>query len=328
VPNSPRRRLILSVDFEDWHQLVRRRLGIEPWDQPSAPLARQTETLLRTLDELGLRSTFFILGLTARRHPELVREIAARGHEIASHGFAHRPVFGLSPDELRDDLKAAIELLDELTGARPHGYRAPAFSINRATPWALPLLAELGFRYDSSRYDSPRVPDRLRPVRPAPFPIELSTPGDACARATLWELPLAAWRRGPFVLPVGGGAYWSVLPSRVLLHALTGLSAQGPAALYIHPYECDPEPLRAGVTRDAPARQRARARAREQQRNAGRGRALAHLRLLASRFELITCAEAVRSAEALRRAEGRPAGAAPASLRAGDAISQPAGMAP
>jgi peptidoglycan-N-acetylglucosamine deacetylase len=294
VGPSARRSLVLSVDFEDWHQLARRRLGALPWDRPSAALARQSAALLDCLDELGVRATFFVLGVTARRNPQLVRELAARGHEIASHGFAHRRVFELSPAELRADLEASIELSGELTGRRPGGYRAPAFSINRATPWALEVLSELGFAYDSSRYDSPRIPHRIRPVPPAPFPLEQR------AGAALWELPVAAWRRGRYVLPIGGGGYWRALPRALLLRGLADVAAAGIATLYLHPYECDSEPLRAGIGSPAPAARRLRARALELRRNAGRGRTLAHLRAIARRFELIPCDEAVRRCESAR----------------------------
>jgi polysaccharide deacetylase family protein (PEP-CTERM system associated) len=280
--------LALSVDFEDWHQLARRRLGVHAWDRPSPALARQCAVLLDTLERLGLRATFFVLGLAARRHPELVREIAARGHEIASHGFAHRRIFEISPAELRSDLEASIELIGELTGIRPLGYRAPAFSINRATPFALEILAELGFAYDSSRYDSPRIPQRLRPVPPGPFRIELGS------GRSLWELPVAVWRRPPLALPVGGGSYWQLVPTAPLLRLLLGSARAGTSALYLHPNECDPEPLRTGVGRGEPAGRRVRARLRELRRNAGRGRTLRHLRAAAGRLELVPCEEALR----------------------------------
>src|SRR5437868_321820 len=113
-PSSTRSTLLLSVDFEDWHQLVRRRVGAEGWDQPGPALDRQTAALLALLDELGVRCTFFVLGMAARAHPRLVHEIAARGHEIGCHGDAHRPVHSQSPSEFASDLRAARTTIEEL----------------------------------------------------------------------------------------------------------------------------------------------------------------------------------------------------------------------
>jgi polysaccharide deacetylase family protein (PEP-CTERM system associated) len=278
--------LLLSVDFEDWNQLVRRRIGVSAWDQRTRALARQTTTLLDALDAIDARATFFALGITARRYPELVREIVARGHELASHGFEHRRVYDAGAKELRRDLERSLDLLSELGGRRPIGYRAPAFSINRRTPWAYEVLAELGFAYDSSQYDSPRIPERIHPVPAAPFPLGLAS------GRVLWELPVAVWRVASRAVPVGGGAYWRVLPARVLMRGLGRAASAGPVALYLHPYECDPEPLRVGLAVNAPAAQRIHARLRELQRNPSRERVLSHLRTVGHHFRLLTCEQA------------------------------------
>src|SRR5689334_22366241 len=121
-------RLLLSIDFEDWHQLVHRRLGFEDWDRPHAALERQTAQLLDLLDELGARATFFLLGMSVENHRELVAEIVRRGHEPASHGHAHARVYELTPEEFRADLDRAVEAIAGATGQRPLAYRAPAFS--------------------------------------------------------------------------------------------------------------------------------------------------------------------------------------------------------
>jgi len=278
--------LILSIDFEDWNQLARRRIGYAGWDVRGPALARQTGALLDVLDELRARATFFVLGITARRYPELVRQLAERGHELASHGFAHRRVYDGTAEDLRGDLERSIELIGELSGKRPLGYRAPAFSINRATPWAYEVLAELGFAYDSSQYDSPRIPARIRPVPAAPFALELES-----GRA-LVELPVAVWRVRSRGVPVGGGAYWRALPGHVLMRGLQSAAEAGTAALYVHPYECDPEPLRCSLPQDAPPALRARARVRELQRNPGRRRVLSRLRAVGHHFRLLTCEQA------------------------------------
>jgi polysaccharide deacetylase family protein (PEP-CTERM system associated) len=216
--------LLLSIDFEDWHQLVHRRLGFADWDRPHAALERQTSHLLDLLDELGAKATFFLLGMTVAHHRELVAEIVRRGHDPASHGYAHARVYDQTPEQFRADLEQAVELTADMTGQRPVAYRAPAFSINRRTPWAYDVLLETGFRYDSSQYDSPRVPDRLGDIPTEPYRL-----------GELWELPVT-----------GGGAYWRVLPPRHLPEL---------AVLYFHPYEFGP-PLRAELPQGANAKQR------------------------------------------------------------------------
>jgi len=269
--------LLLSIDFEDWHQLVHRRLGRADWNRRGPALERQTEAVLGLLDELGVRATFFVLGMTAEQYPDLVREAASRGHELASHGYEHERVHDQSPETFRADLERGLEALEEAAGVRAVGYRAPAFSITRDTPWAYDVLAELGFEYDSSQYDSPRIPRRITPVPRTPYRLRLES------GAELWELPVAAGR-----LPVGGGAYWRVLPAAVIARSLRGLVEQGAApALYFHPYEFDPEPLRADVHGAA-------ASLRALRRNVARGTVAARLRKIAAEFPLLPYGTAVK----------------------------------
>ncbi|MGN6167590.1 MAG: polysaccharide deacetylase family protein, partial [Solirubrobacteraceae bacterium] len=128
--------LLLSIDFEDWHQLVHRRVGGSGWERHGPALPRQTAALLDLLDELTLKATFFVLGMAARTYPDLVQEVAARGHEISCHGDGHVLVHTQSPHEFEADLRAAKRTIERLTGRVPVGYRAPAFSITRASDWA------------------------------------------------------------------------------------------------------------------------------------------------------------------------------------------------
>ena len=274
--------LLLSVDFEDWHQLVHRRLGHADWDRRGPALERQTETVLGLLDELGVRATFFVLGMTAARYPDLVREAASRGHELACHGHAHGRVYDQTRDAFRADVERGLEALEAAAGVRAVGYRAPAFSINRDTPWAYDVLAELGFEYDSSQYDSPRIPRRIAPVPATPYRLRLES------GAELWELPVAAVPLVGRTLPVGGGAYWRVLPAGAIARALRRLVAAGAApALYFHPYEFDPEPLRTDTGGVA-------ARLRGLRRNVARGTVASRLRKIATEFPLLPYGTAVR----------------------------------
>ncbi len=272
--------LLLSVDFEDWHQLVRRRVGIRDWEPAGPALARQTGALLQILDELHARATFFVLGIAARAHPHLLKPIVEAGHEIACHGDAHRPVHAQTPKEFAADLRAARATIEDLTGHTPIGYRAPAFSITRSAGWAYDVLASEGFAYDSSQHDSPAIRDHALPAERAPHRLE----------SGVWEFPLAVWHPGRVTVPVGGASYWQILPTPVLL---AGLEGAGPlAGLYLHPYELDPEPLRAHLPGGATAAQRAHARLRETQRNGARRRAPGVLRAIARRFDLIPYGEA------------------------------------
>jgi polysaccharide deacetylase family protein (PEP-CTERM system associated) len=277
---SERDTFLLSVDFEDWHQLVRRRVGASDWETPGPALERQTDALLQILDELHARATFFVLGMAARAHPHLLTPIVDAGHEIGCHGDAHRLVHTQTPNEFAADLRAAKATIEELTGRTPIGYRAPAFSITTATGWAYEVLAGEGFVYDASQHDSPAIRDRAVPVTTAPHRID----------AGLWEFPVAVWRARGIKIPVGGASYWQVLPTPVVLR---GLQNAGPhAGLYLHPYELDPQPLRAQLSAGATRAQRAHARLREVQRNGARQRAPEVLRAIAQRFDLIPYGEA------------------------------------
>jgi polysaccharide deacetylase family protein (PEP-CTERM system associated) len=280
-------KLLLSFDFEDWHQLVHRRLGRPDWDSPGDALERQTEAIFDLLDEVGAGATFFVLGMTAERYPDLVREIAGRGHELACHGYAHERVHDQSPDEFRRDVERCAELLDRLGGRRPLGYRAPAFSITRDTPWAYEALAELGFRYDSSQYDSPRIPRRIRPVPPTPYRLELPSGRE------LWEFPITVWRIRGRPVPIGGGAYWRVLPAPLLRRALRQVAAENACpVLYFHPYELDPRPLRVALPESPKPRQRLLAAWKSVQRNPGRRRVGDRIRAVAREFPLVSYEEA------------------------------------
>jgi polysaccharide deacetylase family protein (PEP-CTERM system associated) len=270
---DPRPTLLLSFDLEDWHQLVHRRLGRPDWDRPHAAFAPQVRAVLDLLDELGATATFFLLGMTVANYPDLVREIVARGHEPASHGFAHIRVHEQTRDEFRTDVEQSIETIEGATGQRPVAYRAPAFSINRRTPWAYDVLADLGFGYDSSQYDSPRIAERIGGIPDAPYRLQLESGRE------LWELPVATW--GP--IPIGGGSYWRVLPAPLVRRGLADFHV-----LYFHPYEFAPEPLRATLPPSPTTRQRAIAAGRSAWRNAGRGLVAKRLREVARSYRLVS----------------------------------------
>jgi peptidoglycan-N-acetylglucosamine deacetylase len=264
--------LLLSIDFEDWHQLVHRRLGLPDWDRPHETLEHQTAAVLDLLDELDARATFFLLGMTVANHRELAAEIVRRGHDPACHSYAHARVYEQTPAEFRADVERAVEVIEDATGRRPVAYRAPAFSINRRTPWAYEILAAAGFRYDSSQYDSPRVPDRIGAMPDRPYRLRLGS-------LELWELPIATW--GP--LPIGGGSYWRLLPARVIEAGLREF-----AVLYFHPYEFGSQPLRAELPPGARPPQRLTAARLSAWRNSGRTQITKRLRRVARTHRLVS----------------------------------------
>jgi polysaccharide deacetylase family protein (PEP-CTERM system associated) len=230
---SPPIRNALTVDFEDWYQ------GLEiphtEWAGYEDRIPRSGRRLLELFAASGVRGTFFILGAVAERHPELVREVAAGGHEIATHGWSHTLVYTMTPETFRDELQRSIRILEGLTGQRVVGHRAPFFSITRRSLWALDILAECGIAYDSSVFP---VLNYRYGIEDAPrWPYVVRSGG-----RTLTEFPITTWRLLGKNLPVAGGAYFRIYPYAVTRLALRSINGAGRAAnFYIHPWELDPE---------------------------------------------------------------------------------------
>ena len=230
TPVPPPTSHALTVDLEDWHQLLHRRVTGETIP-PTRAVVEATHALLALLDEAGVRATFFVVGSVADAYPGLVREVAARGHEIGSHTYGHELIYRLEPRAFKADLERSRAQLQELTGQPVLGFRAPEFSVGSLGHWSFEVIAEAGFRYDSSVFPMPGarygIPDAPR----HPFAIE--TPG-----GTLHEFPLATWDVGRLRLPVAGGSYFRLLPTALLRRALRDGEAAGRiAVLYFHPYE-------------------------------------------------------------------------------------------
>lgn len=287
--------LSFSFDLEDWNQLVARSAGVEAWDTPRPGLERQMRSVFSLLDELGVKATFFMLGITVKNYPDVAKEVVHKGHEVACHGYGHERVYDLTEEAFRADVERSIETIEGITGVRPVGYRAPAFSINRDTIWAFDVLADLGFQYDSSLQDSPRVPRRIGQIPAAGYRMTLPS------GRTIWEIPLAVVRFGKLALPVGGGSYWRVLPSSLLRRGLKIACENGCIGLYLHPYECDPQNLSAPRPQLASAVQRARAAMINFSSNIGRRQINVRLRDVARQFQLVKYGDAI---ERLRQVEG------------------------
>jgi polysaccharide deacetylase family protein (PEP-CTERM system associated) len=225
----------LSIDVEEHFQVsgFEHVIDRNDWEAFPSRVADNTRRILRLLDQCSVKATFFILGWVADRHPALVREIADAGHDIASHGYWHRLVYSQSPDEFREDVARSIEAIERACGTRPDGYRAPSFSITDQSRWAWPILADLGFRYDSSVFPT-NLHDRYGMNGAQREPHEIS-PG-------LWEIPLSVVRVAGLNIPVAGGGYFRLYPYWITRAAIRRLNSAGLRAnMYLHPWEFDPD---------------------------------------------------------------------------------------
>jgi polysaccharide deacetylase family protein (PEP-CTERM system associated) len=225
-----------TVDVEEHFQVsaLEPHVPRESWDGLPSRVAGSMGRLLDLLRRHEARGTFFVLGWVAERHPVLVRQIAAEGHEIASHGWDHRRVTHQRPDEFRDSVRRSRELLERLAGAPVVGFRAPSFSLVPGREWALDVLLEEGYRYDSSLFPIRRAGYGYPGVPRDPFRIQRPA-------GRLVELPPSTVRWGGVNLPAGGGAYFRLLPYALTRAALRDAASRGaPGMFYIHPWELDP----------------------------------------------------------------------------------------
>lgn len=230
-----------SVDFEDWYQCLE---VIPPssWGEFQSRIDRNAQKLFDILDAGDIKATFFILGYVAEKYPHLVKEIANRGHYIGTHGYSHRQIYKMKPEEFDEEIKRSIGLVTDLTGQRVYGFRAPIFSIIEKSLWALDILLKHGLKYDSSIF--PVLNYRYGIVSSERFAHKLKTP-QGCE---IVEIPIAAARYFNVNVPVGGGAYLRILPYFVTKSGLRSINKEGrPFVFYIHPWEIDPGHPRADV---------------------------------------------------------------------------------
>ncbi len=236
-PTADRPLNALTVDVEDYYHVsaFEEVAPRERWDSFPPRIALGTHKILDLLARHGVRATFFILGWVAERSPGLVRAIQSAGHEVACHGYWHRLVYQQTPEEFRADLCRARDMLQDITGERVTAYRAPSFSITRASLWALDVLIEEGFLYDSSVY--PTYHDRYGiPGAPAwPHMIRRRA-------GVIHEFPMPVYRKLGYPLPIGGGGYFRLYPYWFTRRGLSALNAAGkPFVCYVHPWELDPD---------------------------------------------------------------------------------------
>ena len=227
----------MTIDVEDYFQVsaFEHQVSRSQWGSFESRVTRNTESLLQMMDEARVQATFFVLGWVAERFPSLVRQIVARGHELASHGYEHRLVYSMTPAQLGEDLRRARVALEDASGAAVVGYRAPSYSITRESLWALDVLIDQGYEYDASIYpihhDRYGIPDWPRHIH------RIERPGGA-----IWELPGSTIRWAGANFPIGGGGYFRLLPygwTRRGIARLNSVERQS-AVFYLHPWEVDP----------------------------------------------------------------------------------------
>ncbi|HEY3175047.1 MAG TPA: DUF3473 domain-containing protein [Candidatus Polarisedimenticolia bacterium] len=224
-------RNILTIDVEEWYHGNDFNLPRERWRSLESRVEPQTDLLLDLLAENRARATFFILGCVAEAHPDLVRRIHRRGHEVASHGYFHDLIYHLTPDQFSAQLRDSARVLSEITGEPVSAFRAPSWSIVEANPWALDVVRNCGLTVDSSIF----------PMRTGMFGVKNGRLDIHFIRPGLREFPPAAVRLGGLTLPVAGGIFFRLLPYIVTSRALRTMNRRGrPAVVYLHPWELDP----------------------------------------------------------------------------------------
>jgi len=225
-----------TVDVEDYYQVEAFSGHIlrSEWGNFTSHVEKNTDEILELLSERKIKATFFTLGCVAEENPSIVRKIVDQGHEIASHGYSHTLIYNQSPDEFKQETIKSKAILEDIAQAEVKGYRAATYSITRKSFWALDILAEAGFVYDSSifpiRHDRYGIPDIN------PLPHEIKTPDGN----TIVEFPISTLKTGIFNIPIAGGGYFRLFPYVFSKWALRRVNKQGNEfVFYIHPWEID-----------------------------------------------------------------------------------------
>jgi polysaccharide deacetylase family protein (PEP-CTERM system associated) len=227
-----------TIDVEDYFQVEAMSAVIsrDTWSQREYRCEKNVARLLEMLAERGIHGTFFILGWIAERSPQLVRDIAAAGHEIACHGMSHKLIYRQTPEEFRAETRKSKALLEDLTGQPVYGYRAASFSIVKSSLWALDELIDAGFTYHSSVF--PIRPDNNGIPHAAHAPYEIEAPSGR----KLVEFPMSIVNWGKVKLPVSGGGYFRIFPYWLTRKSLARINERErrPFVFYLHPWEIDP----------------------------------------------------------------------------------------
>jgi polysaccharide deacetylase family protein (PEP-CTERM system associated) len=228
----------LTIDVEDYYHVSAFESVVrsQDWDRYEGRVERNTYHILDVLDMYNTKATFFVLGWIAERQPALIREIAHRGHEVASHGYMHQRIYTQTPEQFREETKRSKRLIEEIINESIIGYRAASYSITNKSLWALEILVEEGFLYDSSIFpiwhDLYGIPNAQR------YSHAIQTHS-----GLIYEYPLSTIRVGRVNIPIGGGGYLRIFPYPLTKWGIKRLNhvERQPAIVYFHPWELDPE---------------------------------------------------------------------------------------
>jgi polysaccharide deacetylase family protein (PEP-CTERM system associated) len=267
----------LTIDVEDYFQVsaFEKCVSRDCWDNYTLRVEVNTTLILDILDEFGVKATFFVLGWIAERKPMLVREIARRGHEVASHGYGHQRICNQTRAEFREDIRRSKAVLEDLAGEQVNGYRAPSYSISMDTLWAYDELLDAGYDYDSSVFpishdlygipDWPRYPftvekgadGQWRPALPSVQRTADSGQLQAESCPLITEIPITTLSIAGKSIPIAGGGYFRLFPYSFTRWGFRRINRkeQRSFVFYIHPWEFDPQQPR---MKDAGAKSRFR----------------------------------------------------------------------
>lgn len=220
----------LSFDIEDWFHIVDipELEDISKWDIRPSIVEQYTDLILSILEEFEVKATFFVLGWVAKKYPKIAKKIVKAGHELGTHSFWHRRVYELTPEIFYDDLKLSIDVLQDQTGVKLYGFRAPSFSIIPGSEWAFDIINEVGLKYDASLFPASRGHGGF------PCPIEPHT--ISRMDVNIPELPMSIYKYGQISIPFSGGGYLRALPYFLINHGFQSFKKKGiPVVVYLHP---------------------------------------------------------------------------------------------
>ena len=227
----------MTIDVEDYFQVaaLSQSISYDDWDSIPVRVEKNTMRLLDLFDQYKIKATFFVLGWVAERHPQIVTEIYKRGHEVASHGYSHQLIYMQSENVFKEESRRSKEILEDIIQAEVIGYRAASYSITNDSIWALEILSDLGYKYDSSIF--PVKHDRYGIVGAPRFPYVHKIGADK----SIVEFPLTTNKILGKTMPIAGGGYFRIFPYWYFKSQFSKSVKDSPGVFYLHPWEIDPE---------------------------------------------------------------------------------------
>lgn len=234
---------ILTIDVEDYFQVenFKKVIAYSDWDKFECRVEKNSDKILKILSEQKVKATFFVLGWIAERSPALIKKIHSAGHEIASHGYAHQLIYKQTPEEFRSDIRKSKSILEDITKGPVLGYRAPTYSITKQSLWAIDILMEEGFVYDSSIFPIHHDKGGLSDAKRYPYKIERNG-------KMMIEFPISTMKFLGQNMPFSGGGYFRMFSYGLIRRMTKKVNNEGyPVNIYLHPWEFDPEQPRIKV---------------------------------------------------------------------------------